>query len=70
MESKVQNAIFNEIEVKKEKEVSTNLWIPLSSHIYSHSNRKPWHTSFLVALAGPLYTTTKGADQGIGMKGL
>ena len=53
MEIKVQNAIFNEIEVQKEEEVRTNLWIPLNSHIYSHSNRKPWHTSFLVAPAGP-----------------
>ena len=41
-------------------EISTNLWIPLSSHIYTHSKRKPWHTSFVMALAGPpFYNTMK-----------
>ena len=52
--------MLDEIKVQKEVEVSTNLWIPLSSLF---SQQKPWHTSFVMALAGPpFYTTTKGVD--------
>ena len=32
-------------------EVITNLWIPLSSHIYFHRS-KPRHTSFVMAPEG------------------
>ena len=45
---------------KYKVEISTNLWIPLNSHIYIHSKRKPWHTSFVMAPAGPpFYTSIK-----------
>ena len=61
--NEVQNAIFNEIEVQIEIEISTNLWIPLGSHIYSHS-KNPWCTSFVMAPVGPSFyiTTIRGGS--------
>ena len=48
------------MKLKYKVEISTNLWIPISSHIYSHSKREPWHTPFMMVPAGPpFYTTTK-----------
>ena len=48
------------MKLKYKVEISTNLWIPLSYHIYIDSKRKPWHTSFVMAPAGPpFYTSTK-----------
>ena len=47
-------------------EINSNLWIPLNSHINSHNNRKPWHTSFVMAPEGfPFYSTMKrgGSDR-------
>ena len=46
--------------LKYEVEMSTNLWISLSSHIYIHSKRKPWCTSFVMTPTGlPFYTSMK-----------
>ena len=43
-------------------ETSTNLWIPLSSHIYSQRSR-PWHKSFMMAPEGlPFYSTMKKGE--------
>ena len=40
-------------------EISTNLWIPLSSHIYSQRSRS-WCTSFVMTPEGsPFYITMK-----------
>ena len=39
----VHNVIIDEIEVQKEMEVSTNLWIPPCHHIYSHSKNPGTH---------------------------
>ena len=59
------------MKLKYKVEINTNLWIPPSSHIYTHSKWKPWHTSFVMAPEGlPFYSTMKRADQGTGMKGL
>ena len=41
-------------------EINSNLWIPLSSHISSHNNRKPWCTSFVMGPEGsPFYSIMK-----------
>ena len=62
MEIEVQDAIFNDIEVQNE--IETNLWIPPSSHIYTHS-KKPCNTSFVMAPGGPsFYTTMKRGRSG------
>ena len=57
------------IKLKYNVEISTNMWIPLSSHIYSHRSR-PWCTSFVMAPEGlSFYSTMKRVDRGTGMKG-
>ena len=50
MEIKVQHAIFKGIKIQNE--IETNLWILLSSYIYTHSKGKPWCTSFVLAPEG------------------
>ena len=41
-------------------EISTNLWIPLSSHIYIHRQKKtPTHIIFDGTSRSPFYTSTK-----------
>ena len=43
--------LISKMKLKYKVGISTNLWIPLSSHIYFHRS-KPWHTSFMMALQG------------------
>ena len=62
--------ILDEIKVQKEKEFSTNLWIHLSSPIYSQST-KPWCTSLVMASEGPPFMLPwKGVVWGMGTKEL
>ena len=70
MEIKVHNAIFNEIEVQNEMEVSSNLWISLSNDIYSHSKKNLMHIICDATSRSPLYTTMKRDRLGNGKKGL
>ena len=50
------------MKLKYKVEISTNLWIPQSSHIYSHRSR-PWCTSILMAPEGPpFYTSMKRGE--------
>ena len=53
------------MKLKYKVEINTNLWIPLSSHIYTYCKRKPWCTSFVMALEGlPFYSTMKRGGSG------
>ena len=61
--------ILDEIEVQKEIEVSTNLWIPPSCHIYSHSKNPGAHYLCVMGPEGsPFYTTMKRGGSGHGGK--
>ena len=42
------------MKLKYKVEINTNLWIPLSSHIFSHRSR-PWCSSFVMASEGPSF---------------
>ena len=70
MEIEGHHVILNENE--EQNEIETNLWIPLSSDIYSHNPLNPWCTSFVMVPGGPpfYYYFEKWVNQGTGAKGL